>query len=86
MAYLGLDAGQLHIGLIQTSAAAIDMLDAIRRFHERYPAIEVHVEAVHPVSVVCQPARLSAAAREFLAMLALPAPPPRQLNMTEHDS
>jgi DNA-binding transcriptional LysR family regulator len=42
-AYLGLEAGQLHLGLIQTSAAAVDMLDTIRRFHERYPAIEVHV-------------------------------------------
>jgi DNA-binding transcriptional LysR family regulator len=31
-------------------------------------------EAVHPVSVVYQPPRLSAAAREFLAMLALPVP------------
>jgi DNA-binding transcriptional LysR family regulator len=44
-AYLGLEAGQLHMGLIQTSAAAIDMLDAIRRFHERFPAIEVHVSS-----------------------------------------
>jgi DNA-binding transcriptional LysR family regulator len=231
-AYLGLEAGQLHMGLIQTRAPAVDMLNAIRRFHERYPAIEVHVssqpstemtqaviagtldlavvafapenvpaelharllatdplvavvgeaaadgltapvslpellvrgplisltqgsglrgqvdaalrragletdsrfelaqaaemlhfaaaglgvtivprslaqgppnqgaafslpyrvfeladrEAVHPVSVVYQPARLSAAAREFLAMLALPATARQQLNTTEHDS
>jgi DNA-binding transcriptional LysR family regulator len=42
-AYLGLEAGQLRMGLIQTSAAAIDVLDAIKRFHERFPAIEVHV-------------------------------------------
>lgn len=44
-AYLGLEAGHLHMGLIQTSAAAVGMLDAIRRFHERYPAIEVHVSS-----------------------------------------
>jgi DNA-binding transcriptional LysR family regulator len=44
-AYLGLEAGQLHMGLIQTSAAAVDMLAAIGRFHERYPGIEVHVSS-----------------------------------------
>jgi DNA-binding transcriptional LysR family regulator len=44
-AYLGLEAGQLHMGLIQTSDAAIDVLDPIRRFHERFPAIEVHISS-----------------------------------------
>jgi DNA-binding transcriptional LysR family regulator len=42
-AYLGLEAGQLHIGLIQTSASSIDVLHSISRFHERFPAIEVHI-------------------------------------------
>jgi DNA-binding transcriptional LysR family regulator len=40
-AYLGLEAGQLHIGLIQTNAMHI--LHPISRFHERFPAIEVHI-------------------------------------------
>jgi DNA-binding transcriptional LysR family regulator len=44
-AYLGLEAGQLHMGLIQTSAESIDVLDPIRRFHERFPAIEVHISS-----------------------------------------
>jgi DNA-binding transcriptional LysR family regulator len=39
-AYLGLEAGQLHIGLIQTVVSASDILHPISRFHERFPAIE----------------------------------------------
>jgi len=42
-AYLGLEAGQLHIGLIQTGVSASDVLHPISRFHERFPAIEVHI-------------------------------------------
>ena len=44
-AYLGLEAGQLHIGLIQTSTSSVDVLDPLSRFHERFPAIEVHISA-----------------------------------------
>lgn len=42
-AYLGLEAGQLHIGLIQTAASTIDVLAPVSRFHEQFPAIEVHI-------------------------------------------
>jgi hypothetical protein len=43
-------------------------------------------EAIHPVSVVYQPARLSAAGREFLGMLADTAAAAQGLNMSKHDS
>ncbi len=35
----------MRIGLIQTSASSIDVLDPVSRFHERFPAIEVHISA-----------------------------------------
>jgi DNA-binding transcriptional LysR family regulator len=41
--YLGLEKGRLQIGLIQTSASAVDILTPVTRFHDRYPDIEVHI-------------------------------------------
>jgi DNA-binding transcriptional LysR family regulator len=42
-AYLGLEKGHLRLGLIQTSASAIDVIGPIRDFHESYPEIDVSI-------------------------------------------
>jgi DNA-binding transcriptional LysR family regulator len=41
--YIGLETGRLHIGLIQTTASAVDMLAPLARFHELHPSVEVHI-------------------------------------------
>jgi DNA-binding transcriptional LysR family regulator len=54
--YLGLEKGRLHIGLIQTSASAVDVAAVIAEFCRRHPGIELRIvnqgsdemtEAVH---------------------------------------
>jgi DNA-binding transcriptional LysR family regulator len=41
--YLGLEKGSLRLGLIQTTANAIDVVGPIQRFHSAYPDIEIHI-------------------------------------------
>jgi DNA-binding transcriptional LysR family regulator len=42
-AYLGLEKGHLRLGLIQTSASAIDIVGPIGTFHDAHPEIEVSI-------------------------------------------
>jgi DNA-binding transcriptional LysR family regulator len=41
--YLGLERGHLRLGLIQTSASAIDIIGPIGRFHDAHPEIDVSI-------------------------------------------
>jgi DNA-binding transcriptional LysR family regulator len=41
--YLGLEKGKLRIGLIQTSASAVDVVRPIAQFCRRHPGIEVRI-------------------------------------------
>jgi DNA-binding transcriptional LysR family regulator len=41
--YLGLEKGRLQIGLIQTSASAVDVVGAIAGFYRSHPGIEIHI-------------------------------------------
>jgi DNA-binding transcriptional LysR family regulator len=41
--YLGLEKGRLTVGLIQTSASAVDVVGAVAEFGRHYPGIELHI-------------------------------------------
>ncbi len=41
--YLGLEKGRLLLGLIQTTASAVNVLGPLARFHELHPGVEVHI-------------------------------------------
>jgi DNA-binding transcriptional LysR family regulator len=41
--YLGLEKGRLNIGLIQTSASALDVTGTVAEFHRGHPGIELHI-------------------------------------------
>jgi DNA-binding transcriptional LysR family regulator len=41
--YLGLEKGRLNIGLIQTSASAVDVTVTVAEFHRGHPGIELHI-------------------------------------------
>jgi DNA-binding transcriptional LysR family regulator len=41
--YLGLEKGRLTVGLIQTSASAVDVVGAVAEFSRRCPGIELHI-------------------------------------------
>jgi DNA-binding transcriptional LysR family regulator len=41
--YLGLEKGRLTVGLIQTSASAVDVVAAVAEFSQRYPGIELRI-------------------------------------------
>jgi DNA-binding transcriptional LysR family regulator len=41
--YLGLEKGRLSIGLIQTSASAVDLVEPVAEFYRRHPAIDLHI-------------------------------------------
>jgi DNA-binding transcriptional LysR family regulator len=41
--YLGLERGRLRLGLIQTSASALDVLRSITEFHETFAGIDVQI-------------------------------------------
>jgi DNA-binding transcriptional LysR family regulator len=41
--YLGLEKGRLTVGLIQTSASAVDVVGAVAEFGRQYPGIELHI-------------------------------------------
>jgi DNA-binding transcriptional LysR family regulator len=41
--YLGLEKGRLTVGLIQTSASAVDVVGAVAEFSRHYPGIELHI-------------------------------------------
>jgi DNA-binding transcriptional LysR family regulator len=41
--YLGLEKGRLNIGLIQTSASAVDVVAVVAEFYRSHPGIELHI-------------------------------------------
>jgi DNA-binding transcriptional LysR family regulator len=41
--YLGLEKGRLNIGLIQTSASAVDVVGVVGEFYRSHPGIELHI-------------------------------------------
>jgi DNA-binding transcriptional LysR family regulator len=41
--YLGLEKGRLTVGLIQTTASAVDVVGAVTEFSRRSPGIELHI-------------------------------------------
>jgi DNA-binding transcriptional LysR family regulator len=41
--YLGLEKGRLNIGLIQTSASAVDVVSVVGEFYRGHPGIELHI-------------------------------------------
>jgi DNA-binding transcriptional LysR family regulator len=41
--YLGLEKGRLSIGLIQTSASGVDLVEPVAEFYRRHPAIDLHI-------------------------------------------
>ena len=41
--YLGLEKGRLTVGLIQTTASAVDVVGAVAEFSRRCPGIELHI-------------------------------------------
>jgi DNA-binding transcriptional LysR family regulator len=41
--YLGLEQGRLTVGLIQTSASAVDVVGAVAEFSRHYPGIELRI-------------------------------------------
>jgi len=41
--YLGLEKGRLTVGLIQTTASAVDVVGAVAEFSRRSPGIELHI-------------------------------------------
>jgi DNA-binding transcriptional LysR family regulator len=41
--YLGLEKGRLSLGLLQTSASAVDLIEPVAEFYRGHPGIEVHI-------------------------------------------